>query len=249
MVQIVHVFAEHSGRYLNVVNELVPLGYAVYSQDLRGHGRFDGLRNYVDSLDQYVEDQRKFYDIIKERHQDLPIFILGHSLGSLIIVYFVKKYEVLLKGIILAAMGTSTGDKVSKFLRSMAKIVSRIAPKMKVNPGLKTQMLSHEPEVIKAYEEDPFVHAERITARLGYEMMKNFKGVLSFASTFKIPLLMQNGSEDQLIHGADELKEAFKMEDKTSIIYEGLYHEVYNEIEIERKKVLKDLINWLEDHV
>ncbi|MHA1294870.1 MAG: serine aminopeptidase domain-containing protein [Promethearchaeota archaeon] len=111
-------------------------------------------------------------------------------------------------------------------------------------------MLSHDPEVIKAYQEDPLVYADKITARLGWEMMTNFENVTSFIGNFKLPLLIQCGSEDALVQGAEkELKQAFKMEDQTINIYDGLYHEVYNELEKDRKKVLKDLSDWLEKHV
>ncbi|MFX1451268.1 MAG: alpha/beta fold hydrolase, partial [Promethearchaeota archaeon] len=88
IVHIVHGFAEHSGRYLNVVNELIPLNYAVYANDHRGHGRSEGVRNHVDSFDQYVEDEKLLYDIIKKQHPNLPVFMLGHSMGSIIALYF-----------------------------------------------------------------------------------------------------------------------------------------------------------------
>ncbi|MHA1292546.1 MAG: alpha/beta fold hydrolase, partial [Promethearchaeota archaeon] len=143
VVQIVHGFAEHSGRYMNVVNELIPLGYAIYADDHRGHGKSEGKRNYVDSLDQFIEDEKKLYEIIKENHPDLPIFMLGHSMGSLIAVYFTKKYESLLNGLILSGTGTRTGGTVSKFLKFMAKVMSKIAPKLSVNPKLDVNMLSH----------------------------------------------------------------------------------------------------------
>ena len=250
IVQVVHGFAEHSGRYLNVVNELVPLDYGIYADDHRGHGRSEGTRNYVDSFDQYIEDEKTLYDIIKEKHPNLPIFLLGHSMGSLIVIYVIKKYEDLYKGLILSGTGTSVGDKISGFLKTMAKVMGKIAPKLKISPGLEANMLSHDPEVVKAYQEDPNVYAEKITARLGYEMLNKFESVLDVIDKFKLPLLVQCGSEDALIQGAEEeIKEAFKMDDQTINIYDGLYHEVYNELEKDRKIVLKDLSNWLEKHV
>jgi alpha-beta hydrolase superfamily lysophospholipase len=250
IVQIVHGFAEHSGRYLNVVNDLVPLGYAVYADDHRGHGRSEGMRNYVDSFDQFIEDEKILYDILKEKHPDLPVFLLGHSMGSLISIHVINEYENLYEGLILSGTGISAGDKLSKILKFMAKLMGKIAPKFKISSGLDASMLSHDPEVVKAYQEDPHVYADKITARLGWEMLKSFEDVLDVINKFKLPLLIQCGSEDTLIKGAEEeLKNAFKMKDKTINIYDGLYHEVYNELEKDRKIVLKDLSDWLEKHV
>jgi alpha-beta hydrolase superfamily lysophospholipase len=249
IIIIVHAFAEHSGRYKNIVNKLIPLNYAVYAHDLRGHGKSEGLKNYVDSMDQFVEDLKKFYDIIKEKSAKLPIFMLGHSFGSLIIVYFTKKYENLLNGIILAAMGIRTGGKSNSFMRVIAKIFSKLAPRISVNPGLNPEFLSHDLDVIEDYKNDPLVNYKKITARLGYIMIKSFRVVTSFINELKLPMLMQCGSEDHLIYGAEEIKEMFKMDDKVIKIYDGLYHEVYNESEIYRKEVLADLSMWLEEHL
>ncbi len=249
IIIIVHAFAEHSGRYKNIVDKLIPLNYAIYAHDLRGHGKSEGLKNYVDSMDQFIEDLKKFYDIMKEKNPRLPIFMLGHSFGSLIIVYFTKKYENLLNGIIIAAMGTRTGGKSNGFMRAIAKIFSKLAPRISMNPGLNPELLSHDLDVIEDYKNDPLVNYKKITTRLGYIMIKSFRAVPSFISELKLPMLMQCGSEDRLIYGAEEIKDMFTMDDKVIKIYDGLYHEVYNESETYRKEVLTDLSMWLEEHL
>ncbi|MFX0073799.1 MAG: alpha/beta hydrolase [Candidatus Hermodarchaeota archaeon] len=249
IIQVVHGFAEHSGRYLNVVNHLIPLGYAVYADDHRGHGKSDGKRNYVDSFNQYIEDEKSFYDLIKNAYQNLPIFMLGHSMGSMIALFFANKYEPLLKGLILSGTGTGAGEGTSKALKVIVKLLAKIIPKKYINPGLKAEKLSHDPEVVKAYESDPLVNADKIALRLGWELMKCFSKFDPITQSLKLPLLVQCGAEDSLIKGSEEaLKSAFKMKDKTILIYEGLYHEVYNESKEEREKVLKDLSNWLDNH-
>jgi alpha-beta hydrolase superfamily lysophospholipase len=200
-------------------------------------------------MDQFIEDLKKFYDIMKEKSPRLPIFMLGHSFGSLIIVYFAKKYENLLNGIIIAAMGTRTGGKSNGFMRAIAKIFSKLAPRISVNPGLDPELLSHDLDVIEDYKNDPLVNYKKITARLGYIMIKSFREVPSFINELQLPMLMQCGSEDRLIYGAEEIKDMFTMDDKAIKIYDGLYHEVYNESEIYRKEVLADLSMWLEEHL
>lgn len=247
ILQIVHGFAEHSGRYMNVVNELIPLGYAVYANDHRGHGRSEGIRNYVDTFDQYIEDEKILYKIISEQHPNMPIFMLGHSMGSLIALYFTKKYENLLKGLILSGAGVDVGEGGDALLKAITKL-SEENPKMEIPPNLNADFLSHDPEVVKAYQADPLVYADKITARLAFELFNNMKNIKSFIKDLKIDLLVQCGSEDKLITGSENLDVLYNMEDKTIIIYEGLYHEVYNEVEQDRKKVLNDLSKWLERH-
>jgi len=80
-------------------------------------------------------------------------------------------------------------------------------------------------------------------------MVKNFNMLKATLSTFKINMLVQCGSEDKLIRGSEKLNEWLKMGDKTIKIYEGLYHEVYNELEKDRAIVLKDLKDWLNSHI
>ncbi|MFX1548565.1 MAG: alpha/beta hydrolase [Promethearchaeota archaeon] len=251
VVQIVHGGFEHSGRYLNVVNELIPLNYTVYADDHRGHGKSEGTRNYVDSFDQFIEDEKKVYDIIKEIYPNLPIFMLGHSMGAIIAAYFAQKYEELLAGLILSGTTTSSAA-FPKLLKMMMKILSKITPKLTINPNVDPNVLSRDPEVVKAYQEDPYVHAEKITIRLAGEITRYIDGLVDVYKNFTLPLLVQCGSEDRLMKVKDfkeDLINVFKMEDKEINIYDGLYHEVYNELENDRIMVLKDLTDWLEKHV
>ncbi len=251
VVQIVHGGFEHSGRYQNVVNELLPHNYAVYADDHRGHGKSEGIRNYVDSFDQFIEDEKKLFDIINENHSDLPVFMLGHSMGSIIATYFTKKYEELLAGLILT--GTTAGSSAfPRFQKIMVKVLSNMTPRLTIDPKLNPTDLSHDPEVVKTYQDDPYVHAEKITIRLAGEIVKHIDGLVDVYNNLTLPLLVQCGSEDALMKikdFKDDLQNAFTMEDKQINIYEGLYHEVYNELEPDRIMVLKDLRAWLEKHV
>ncbi|MFO8019636.1 MAG: alpha/beta hydrolase [Promethearchaeia archaeon] len=249
IVQIVHGFGEHSARYENVIEKLLPRGFAIYADDHRGHGKSEGVTNYVDSFDLYVEDERILYGIIRENHPDLPIFMLGHSMGSGIAMYFTKRYEDLLKGLILSGTGTSTGGEVSGFLKFMSKILSVLAKKLTIDPKLDPETLSHDPNVVKAYKEDPLVHHDVITARLGYEMIKYFGKAPEVVKDLKLPILVQRGTADEAMGGFNALKQAFTTNDLTIHEYEGLYHEIYNEVKEDREKVINDLLEWIENHV
>ena len=173
VVQVIHGFAEHSGRYMHVVNALIPLGYAVYADDHRGHGKSEGIINFANSMDEFIEDEKKLYDIIKNKHNGLPIFMLGHSMGSGIAVSFVSKYESLLSGLILSGSGKNYGNKGGA-LKFMAKLISKIAPKMSASSGLDANLLSHDPEEVKAYVEDSLVRYKKCTSKLAHIMFAAF---------------------------------------------------------------------------
>lgn len=249
VIQLVHGFGEHSGRYGNVVDTVTPLGYAIYADDHRGHGRSEGQRNYVDSFEQYIEDEKKLFDIIRKENPDLPIFMLGHSMGSIIAVHFAAKHESLLNGLIVSGVGNDVGGDVGGFMRFLAKVMSKLAPKLMVEQGDLSKYLSHDQEVVEAYNNDPNVNADKTSARLGAEMFKYFGQTPEIASKLGLPVLVQAGGEDKLVVGAEKIEPMLNMEDKEVHIYEGLYHEVYNESEDLRKPVLEDLANWLESQM
>ncbi len=245
IVLIIHGFGEHSGRYLNVVNNLVPEGFGIYAFDLRGHGKSEGVTNYVDSFDQFLEDAKIFHALIREKYPNLPIFLLGHSMGSGIAVYFTQKYENLLNGLILSGCGTVVGEDVSAFLKLMAGFLSKVAGKMTVDTKLDPASLSHDPAVVKAYIDDPLVHYQKITTKLAREMMIRFPKIPSILSEFRIPVLIQKGGDDKAVSGIQNVIDALKTDNFEYHVYSGLYHEVYNEVEEKRKVVFDDLKKWL----
>ncbi len=248
IIQIVHGIVEHSGRYFNVVNELVPKGYIIYASDQRGHGKSEGIKAFVKNFEYFVDDQKTFFELIKEKEPDLPIFLLGHSMGALVAILFATKYQEGLQGLILSGAGTKAGGGAGNiFARGLVKLMAKIRSKSKIDPRT-TDLISHDPEVVKAYIEDPLVH-KKSTFKLIGELLKSYNKTTNLLGRIKVPTLVQCGSDDKLVLGAEDLDKLMKMEDKTIKIYKGLYHEVYNELEEDRKTVLNDLTEWLDSHL
>ena len=98
MLLVVHGLGEHSGRYMNVVDHFLPLGYAVYGLDHIGHGKSDGEREYVERFDDYTDSLTIFYNMVAGWQADKPIFILGHSMGGLITSYYLLDHQDKFKG-------------------------------------------------------------------------------------------------------------------------------------------------------
>jgi len=249
VVHVIHGYAEHIDRYGNVVNELVPAGYAVIGNDHRGHGKSEGKRGHVQSFQEFIDDEKQFRrDVIKKQFPGIPYFVLGHSMGSLIAMNYVEQDAEGIRGLVLSGTGSQPGTDIPKILLTVTKILSKILPAVHVKSPLPPEFISRDKDVVKAYIDDPLVY-NVITPRLANEMNRYVVIGAENAFKIKIPVLIQLGSRDTAFSGQQELFEMIGAKDKTFKVYEGLKHEVYNELIADREKVLADLRNWLDQHL
>jgi len=244
---IVHGMGEHSGRYMNVVNHFIPLGYAVYGLDHIGHGKSDGAREIVESFDDFTDTLTILYKLVTKEQADKPIFILGHSMGGAIASYYLLDHQKKFKGAVISAPAVKIGEGISQATITMSKILSKIAPKMGLL-ALDVNAISRDPAVVEAYVNDPLVFHDKTPARLGAEMLSAMLRITAEAGKIRLPLIIVQGSADSLVEpsGAQMLYDKVSSEDKSIKIYDGLYHEVFNEPE--HDQVLKDVEEWLETH-
>jgi acylglycerol lipase len=245
---IVHGLGEHSGRYLNVVNHFVPLGYGVYGFDHPGHGKSEGVREGVERFADYTDTLRVCDEMVKNRQTGTPVFLLGHSMGGLIASCYLLDHQADFRGAVISAPLVKAGGKVSPVTILMGRILSALAPRMGLL-ALDAEGISRDPEVVKAYVGDPLVFHGKTPARLAAELLKAMQRVTAEAGKITLPFIVLQGSADKLVDpgGAQMLYDKARSKDKTIKIYEGLYHEVFNEPE--RARVLKDVETWLAAHV
>ncbi len=241
---IVHGLAEHSGRYGNVVNYFVPRGYAVYGIDHPGHGHSDGPRAYVERFQDFLDPLKVFLGRIRDWQPETPIFLVGHSLGGLISAAYLLDQPDEPAGAILSAPSVKMPGSVSTLTLLAGKVLSALLPRLGL-VRLEAEGVSRDPAVVRAYRSDPLVFTGKITARLGTELLKTMDRVLAEARKIRLPLLILQGAADKLVdpQGAQVLFDRVGSADKTIKVYEGLYHEVFNEPEHDR--VLGDVEKWL----
>ncbi len=245
---VVHGLGEHIGRYMNVVNHFVPLGYAVYGLDHIGHGKSDGGREYVERFEDFTDNLTTYYNMVTGWQAGKPIFLLGHSLGGLIATYYLLDHQASFKGAIISAPAIKIGAGISPATITMGKILSVVMPKAGVL-ALDAGAISRDPQVVSAYAKDPLVFHGKTPARLAAEMLKAMQRASTELGKITLPFITVQGGQDKLVDpaGAQMLYDQASSKDKTIKIYDGLYHEVFNEPE--RARVLSDVETWLAAHI
>jgi alpha-beta hydrolase superfamily lysophospholipase len=245
VIVIAHGYAEHGGRYGNLVERLVPQGYALYALDHRGHGRSGGKRALVDRMAWVIEDFHRFVGEVRARHGGSQVKLLGHSMGGNVAFGYALRWPEDLSGLILS--GPLIGGSAPAAQRLAVKLLSAIAPNLGT-VALPPEAVSRDPEVVKAYAADPLVTVGKVPARTAHELFAPLPGYLAGAPQMEVPLLLQHGEADALVplEPVRPVFEAVGASDKTLITYPGLFHEIYNEPE--KDAVIGDLAQWLEAH-
>ena len=241
---IAHGLAEHSGRYINIVNYFVPKGYAVYGFDQRGHGKSPGQRGYVERFSHFVSDLKTFSNIIHSKHRDSRIFIVGHSVGGAIATAGAVHYQDGFDGLVLSGATLKVGASVSSGLIILARVLSLLLPKLGIS-AIDASAISRDKAVVDAYIDDPLVYRGKISARLGAELITAIQMLRPQMSRIYLPILIMHGTADRLSdpRGSEILYARVGSRDKTLKLYDGFYHEIFTEPGYEQ--VLADIETWL----
>lgn len=248
---IAHGLGEHSGRYSHVIHRMISKGISVWAPDHQGFGKSEGKRGHVLSFDHYIHDLQKMIDIAKK---DMPsgmkCFLLGHSMGGLMVLYFAEKFSNSIDAVIASSPGLHPAMKIPVIKGAMGKLMSSFLPAFTFDNELDSSHLSHDTKVVHAYDTDPLVH-RRVSARWFTEYLSAMEKTKLHSPEIDIPVLMQVAGDDRLVDAKTSrfFYESLMTDDKTLFFYDGLYHEIYNEIDEHREQVLTDLENWIEDHI
>lgn len=249
-VLLMHGLGEHSGRYAHVVRFFNRCGLEVRSYDHRGHGRSGGRRGDVPDDIALLRDAKIVLDDFSRQqrlaHPELPPtapILFGHSMGGLFAARFAAADMSPLRGLILSSPGLAL--PLTGMQRGLLKLMSAIAPGLTVPNGLQVNYLSHDPAVAPAYSNDPLVH-NKISSRLLNSMLRAGEFALNHAKMLSIPTLLLVAADDHLVNpdGSRRFFDALRPAVGTLHDYDGMYHEIFNEIGAER--VFADLSRWLE---
>jgi alpha-beta hydrolase superfamily lysophospholipase len=256
-VLVVHGLGEHLGRYAALVDRLVQAGHAVTLYDQRGHGRSGGPRGAIPHEQALLGDLACLIDTCREARpslpweaQDLPLVLLGHSMGGALAARFVAEglaerpaaWWRPVSGLVLSSPALAAHLNPVQRLLLMA---GRLAPDMAAHNGLKSSWISRDPEVVRAYEQDPLVH-DRITPRLARFILAAGEKVRARAERWETPTLLLWAGADRCVapRGSAEFARRAPARYVQAQCLDGLYHELLNEPE--REQVLTTLLRWLD---
>lgn len=245
---IVHGLLEHSGRYIDIIEKISSWGLPVFVPDLRGHGNSEGPRGDVESFQHYLMDLKNFYDILFDFGYR-EFYLLGHSMGGLIVTRFIQEYQEFIKhtkSIILSSPFFGWKD-VSSLRLSLIKILSFIMPTLYLTNVVNPDHLSHSKEVADRYRNDPLIH-NRITIRLVVEIDKNMKILREKLNELFPPVLFLASGKDYLVDTESAIDIFNKLNSplKKYHIFPESYHEIFNEDDI-RETAYRMIKGWIEE--
>ncbi|MFM2385158.1 MAG: hypothetical protein RL166_1032 [Actinomycetota bacterium] len=255
VVQLVHGIGEHSRRYDHVAKKLNSLGYAVYSDDHRGHGQTgkgmvaagitkkQGLLG-PGGMDAVLAEVRQLTELMKSEHPSAKLVMIGHSWGSMLAQRLYDKHSsdlsaFVLSGSSLLIPGIINGGKLNKKWAHLPNATGG-------------EWLSRDLEVGRKFREDPLNFVESFAQVVGVVDTLKLMGAPKKTINPNVPILIQAGSDDSLAgeRGNVMLANAYRkrgVDDIVLFIYEGARHEIYNETN--KDEVLNDLATWLEAHI
>ncbi|MFP3855121.1 MAG: lysophospholipase [Anaerolineales bacterium] len=245
-VLMVHGLGEHSSRFGNLVVPMVEHGLWVHSFDLRGHGRSQGRRGHIRAWSDFRKDLRARLRRLESEKRDLPLFLYGHSLGSLIVLEALIREAVEPRGVILSGVALDPDGIGNPLQIVAAQLLSRLWPSFTLDTGLDTEMISSDQKVVMVYEEDPLVHS-KATARFATESMHAIERINDNLDRIQPAMLLLHGGKDELtsLKGSERVMERLTVEDKELILYPEARHEPHNDRS--QDAVSRDVIRWIMD--
>ena len=242
---LVHGYAEHSGRYEGFGSWFAARGFAVHAYDHRGHGRSRGRRCHVGAFREYLDDLDGFLEIVRQEHSQIPITLVGHSMGGLVTLAYLVDRRPPIHSAVTSGAGLALGRGISRLRVGTARILRQLLPRFSLGSRLDPNGLSRDPAVVKGYLEDPLV-SRSMTTSLAVELLNAVPETAARAAEVAVPLLMLHGEEDPLCpaDGSRAFFDEVAVAGSDLRLYPRLRHEIFNEPE--RERVYLDILDWLE---
>lgn len=236
VVLIVHGLGEHAWRYDPLAQHLNEWGFCVRAYDQRGHGESGGERGVLPYEDALLDDLEEVVDDTRRHIAEpwsCPLVLLGHSMGGLVSASFVQRKMAPVDALVLSSPALDAG--IGTLQKKLIGLLNRWAPNLTLSNGLDARRISHDPQVVAAYEKDRRVH-DRISARLARFIDTNGPRVVAAAPGWTVPTLLLYAGADHLVRpqGSQAFAAVAPHPCVTSECLDGQYHEIFNELDPSR---------------
>lgn len=243
-VLLVHGLGEHAGRYGEVAAHLHQWGFAVRAYDQQGHGQSEGARGDMLRAGSLQADLCRVIDDTRQHAAlaNTPLILLGHSMGGLVVARTLAEQLRPVDAAVLSS--PALGAFPNLFQKMLLATLPRVVPHLRVDNGLKTELVARDPDVVKAYKADPMVH-RRISTGLAAWILNNGTQTLEDAAQWSVPTLLLYAGQDRLVNA--QASADFAQAAPRSVVqaqcFEGMYHEIFNDLY--RAQVFTALKRWL----
>jgi len=243
VVVMCHGVNSHGGQYLWPGAQFAAAGFAAFALDLRGRGKSDGARYYVDDIAQYVADVAAVIRLAKSRHPGLPVFLLGHSAGGVVASTYALDHQAEIAGLVCEsfAFKVPAPDAVLAIIKGL----SRIAPRLPVL-RLKNEDFSRDPIAVRILNSDPLTLNEVQPAKTVAALVRANERLRREFPRITLPVFILHGTADKatMPAGSQLFFDTASSKDKTLKLYDGHFHDLLNDTG--KDGVLADIRSWIE---
>ncbi|XP_047235981.1 monoglyceride lipase isoform X1 [Girardinichthys multiradiatus] len=251
LVFIAHGAGEHSGPYEEIAQKLKELSLLVFAHDHVGHGQSEGDRMNIRDFQVYIRDSLQHIDLMKSCHPDLPIFIVGHSMGGAISILSACERPGDFAGMVLIApMVQMNPESATPFKIFVAKLLNHMLPSLTLG-SIESKWVSRDKKQVEAYDADELNHHGGLRVSFGMQLMGAAERIERAIPSISWPFLLLHGDADKLcdIRGSKMMYENTASSDKKLKIYEGGYHALHHDLPEVAQSVLKDVTSWITERL
>lgn len=243
---LVHGFNAHSGYMEYPGEQFATNGFASYALDLRGRGKSEGERFYVEEFSDYLGDVHKLVEIARSENPGLPVFVLGHSAGGVIATSYVYEHQDDVAGLVCESFAFDVG--LPHLVQLALEGIGKLLPHVHVF-SLNNADFSRDPAHVERMNTDPLIHKESQPAETARVMLLAADALKEHMPNFKVPVFIIHGTEDKATRpaGSQYFYDHAGSTDKTLKLYEGHYHDLL--ADVDKEIVMIDILAWVDERV
>jgi acylglycerol lipase len=246
IVVVVHGFNSHSGYYQWAAEQLTRSGLTVYAPDLRGRGKSDGERFYVNDIEEYSRDVNDAVKLAKCREPGLPVFVLGHSAGGVVSCIYTLEHQAELAGLICEDFAFEV--YAPELALELLKGLSHVLPHTHVL-ALPNKDFTRDPKALEVMNHDPLIANESQSTNTVAAMARADERLRKDFPEIKLPVLIMHGTADKVTKpsGSQFFYDTAGSADKTLKLYDGHVHDLLNDLG--KETAIADIQEWIVSHL